>query len=74
MCCEILKNDNIVGTDIWDCDEYQDYLELDSVAWIESNNSKNILEKLYNKLNHTLIAESIFLFDIKKYHRYCKRI
>ena len=77
MCCEILKNDNIVGTDIWDCDEYQDYLELDSVAWIESNNnSKNILEKLYNKLNHTLIVESIFysilrnIIDIAREYKY----
>lgn len=65
-CCETLKNDNIVGANIWDCDEYQDYLELDSVSWIESNNnSKNILEKLYNKLNYTLIIEPIFYSILK---------
>lgn len=61
-CCEILKNDNIVGADIWDCDEYQEYLELDSVVWLKDIiNNKIILIELHKKLNYNITTDVLYL-------------
>lgn len=61
-CCETLKNNNLVEVDIWDCDAYQDYLELDSVLWLAKNISSKIkLPELHNELYSTITRNCLYL-------------